>query len=173
MVHKIDSYKCKYSLYTVWYLSCKISSTVSTLQWCRNERDGVSNHRLPVCLLNRLFWCRWKKILKLRATGLCEGNQPVIDGFPSERASNAENVSIWWPHHDLAYGYVHRKKIHTPLHNEIMTWNIFPHYLPFVRGIEWLFSLTKGEWYVAFFLVVELRRHDATLTSLYYSVTSL
>ena len=25
---------------------------------------------------------------------------PVTHGFPSQRASNAENVSIWWRHHD-------------------------------------------------------------------------
>ena len=25
---------------------------------------------------------------------------PVTGGFPSQRASNAENVSIWWHHHD-------------------------------------------------------------------------
>ena len=36
---------------------------------------------------------------KLRATGLCEVNPPVTGGFPSHRASNAENVSIWWRHH--------------------------------------------------------------------------
>ena len=29
------------------------------------------------------------------------GNPPVIGGFPSQRASNAENVSIWWWHHDF------------------------------------------------------------------------
>ena len=33
--------------------------------------------------------------------GLCEGNPPVTGGFPSQRASNAENVSIWWRHHVL------------------------------------------------------------------------
>ena len=27
------------------------------------------------------------------------GNLPVTGGFPSQRASNAENVSIWWRHH--------------------------------------------------------------------------
>ena len=27
------------------------------------------------------------------------GNLPVTSGFPSERAWNAENVSIWWHHH--------------------------------------------------------------------------
>ena len=31
--------------------------------------------------------------------GFCEGNPPVTGGFPSQRASNAENVSIWWCHH--------------------------------------------------------------------------
>ena len=31
---------------------------------------------------------------KLRNTGLCEGDPSVTDGFPSQRASNAENVSI-------------------------------------------------------------------------------
>ena len=36
---------------------------------------------------------------KLRVTGLCEGNSPVIGECPAQRASNAENVSIWWRHH--------------------------------------------------------------------------
>ena len=41
----------------------------------------------------------WKKTSKLRVTGLCAGNSPVTDEFPTQRASNAENVSIWWRHH--------------------------------------------------------------------------
>ena len=32
-------------------------------------------------------------------TGLCEGNSPVTGEFPSQRASNADNVSHWWRHH--------------------------------------------------------------------------
>ena len=40
------------------------------------------------------------KTLKHRVTGLCEGNLPVISGLPSQRTNNAENVSIWWCHHD-------------------------------------------------------------------------
>ena len=35
-----------------------------------------------------------KKTSKLRDTGLCETGE-----FPARRASNAENVSIWWSHH--------------------------------------------------------------------------
>ena len=41
-----------------------------------------------------------KKTSKLRVTGLCAGNSPVAGEFPAQRASNAENVSIWWRHHD-------------------------------------------------------------------------
>ena len=36
-----------------------------------------------------------KEISKLRFTGLCEGNPLVTGGFPSQRTSNAENISIW------------------------------------------------------------------------------
>ena len=35
-----------------------------------------------------------KKALKLRVTGLCEGNSPVAVEFPTQNASNEENVSI-------------------------------------------------------------------------------
>ena len=47
---------------------------VITLQWRNNERDGVSNHQPHDCLPNGLF--------------------------PTQMASNAENVSIWWRLHD-------------------------------------------------------------------------
>ena len=52
------------------------------------------------CLLNHLFRRRSKKTAKLRVTGLYEGNWPVTHlWIPAHRASNAENVSIWWRHH--------------------------------------------------------------------------
>ena len=62
----------------------------SSLQWCHNEHDGVSNHQPHDCLLHRLFRQRWKKTSKLRVTGLCEGNSPVTGEFPAERASNVK-----------------------------------------------------------------------------------
>ena len=65
---------------------------------------SVSNHRHLDCLLNRFFRRRSKKTSKLRVTGLGEGNSPVTAGFPSQRSSNAENVSIWWRHHSLPKG---------------------------------------------------------------------
>ena len=69
------------------------------LQWRHNEHDVVSNHQRHDCLLNHLFRRRSKKTSKLRVTGLCDGNSPVTGEFPAQRASNAENVSIWWRHH--------------------------------------------------------------------------
>ena len=32
---------------------------------------------------------------------LCVGNSPGTGEFPAQMASNAENVSIWWRHHDI------------------------------------------------------------------------
>ena len=71
-----------------------------SLQWRHNEFDGVLNHQRLDCLLNRLFRRRSKKTSKLRVTGLCEGNSPVTGEFPAQRASNAENASHWWRHHE-------------------------------------------------------------------------
>ena len=71
-----------------------------TLQWRHNGRDSVSNHQPHDCLLNRLFGRISKKTPKLRVTGLCAGNSPWTGEFPAQMASNAENVSIWWRHHE-------------------------------------------------------------------------
>ena len=61
---------------------------------------GLSYHQPHDCLLNRLYRRRSKKTSKLRVTGLCTGNSPVTGEFPTQMASNAENVSIWWRQHD-------------------------------------------------------------------------
>ena len=71
-----------------------------TLQWRHNGHDTVSNHQPRHCLLNRLFGYRSKKTSKLHVTGLCVGNSPETGEFPAQMANNAENVSIWWRHHD-------------------------------------------------------------------------
>ena len=52
---------------------------------------------------------RSKKTSKLRVTGLCEGNSPVTSEFPAQRASNTENVSIWWCHHAVFSLWTSRK----------------------------------------------------------------
>ena len=84
-----------------WKLIYITKRTVSTLQWRHNECDSVSNHQPQDCLFNCLFRRRSKKTSKLRAIGLCAGNSLVTDEFHAQRASNAENVSIWWRHHDF------------------------------------------------------------------------
>ena len=74
-------------------------SGVRPLLWPHYEHDVVSNCQPHDCLLKCLFRRRSKETSKLRLTGLCEGNSPGTGEFPAQRASNAENVSIWWRHH--------------------------------------------------------------------------
>ena len=76
-----------------------IHISLISLQWRHNDHDGGSNNQPQGCLLNRLFRCRSKKTSKLRVTGHYVGNSPVTGEFPAQRASNAEDVSIWWCHH--------------------------------------------------------------------------
>ena len=74
-----------------------------TSQWRHHERDGVSNYLRLQCLLNCRFRCRSKKTTKLRVTGLCLGDSPGTGEFPTQKVSKAENVSIWWRHHELVH----------------------------------------------------------------------
>ena len=82
-------------------VEAKYGTSFLTLQWRHNERDDVSNHQPHDCLFNHLLRCRSKKTSKLRVAGLCAGKSPVTGEFPAQRASNAENVSIWWRHHEF------------------------------------------------------------------------
>ena len=79
----------KYSFVCTGYLCFH-----NTLQWPQNERDGVSIHRRIVGLLNHLLSRRSKKTSKLRVTGLCEGNSPVIGEF-AERGNVHWMTSSW------------------------------------------------------------------------------
>ena len=76
---------------TLWQI---VSSFNTTLTHYHQPQD---------CLLKRLFGRTSKKTSKLRVTGLCEGNSPMTGELLAQRASNAENVSIWWHHHRLGY----------------------------------------------------------------------
>ena len=92
------------------------------LQWRHNGRDGVSNHQPHDCWLNRLFGRRSKKTSKLRVTGLCVGNSPVTGEFPTQRASNAENVSIWWRHHVLLIFHIATLPFEMHSHHECVVY---------------------------------------------------
>ena len=78
----------------VWAHRPTSSEMQMSLLWRHNGCDGVSNHQPHDCLLSWLFGRRSKKTSKLRVTGLCAGNSPVTGEFPTQMASNAENVSI-------------------------------------------------------------------------------
>ena len=91
-------------------VSCCITFSIRTLAYkvtCllgmgsifQANRTAILYHQPCDCLLNRLLRRRWKKTSKLRVTGLYEGNSLVTEEFSAQRASNAENVSIWWRHH--------------------------------------------------------------------------
>ena len=69
------------------------------LQWRHNGHGSVSNHQPHDCLPSLLYRRRSKKALKLRVTGICAGNSPGTGKFPAQRASYAENFSIWRRHH--------------------------------------------------------------------------
>ena len=51
-------------------------NTMFSLHWRHNDHHNVSNHQPHGCF-----------------------TQSFIREFPAQRASNAENVSIWWRHH--------------------------------------------------------------------------
>ena len=139
---------------------------VRSLQWRHNERDGVSNPQSHDCLLNGLFRHRSKKTWKLRVTGLCAGNSLVTGEFPAQKASSAENVSIWWRHHvtqhDMKMYFLTSEwnifgcliwdfcnvRDTFPLQNDVIKWKQFPRYWLFVRGIHRspVNSPHKGQW---------------------------
>ena len=70
--------------------------SIRSLQWHHNGCNGISNHQSQDCFLNHSFRHKSKKTSNLRVTGLCAGNSPVTGEFPPKKASNAENVFIWW-----------------------------------------------------------------------------
>ena len=53
------------------------------------------NHQPHDWLVDRLFKVQIKENIKLRVTGICA----MTGEFPAQRASNAENVFIWWRNH--------------------------------------------------------------------------
>ena len=71
------------------------------LQWNMNQSTNIFVKEIGIenVVCARLFRRRSKKTSKFCVTGHSPGNLTVSDEFPSEMASNAENVSICWRHH--------------------------------------------------------------------------
>ena len=49
---------------------------------------------------------------------LCEGNSPVTGELPAQMANNAENVSIWWHHHEISLQFPFKCNDHVPQFRE-------------------------------------------------------
>ena len=125
-----------------WLTYFKRWSLPCTLQWRHTERDGVSYHQYHDCLLYSLFKAHIKETAKLRVTGPCEGNSPVTGEFPAQRASNAENVSIWWRHHDIRYQEFGSKPSRGAVFSENLTYVFFFRFTGF-----WGFCDTLMDWW--------------------------
>ena len=84
-----------------WVIVKIIRNTYSliALQWHHNEHDDVSNHQPHRCLLKRLFKAQIKENIKAPRHWPLWGEFTSGRWIPTQRASNAENVPIWWRHH--------------------------------------------------------------------------
>ena len=105
------------------------------------------------------------QIKHLRVTGLCAGKSPGIGEFPTQMASNAENISISWRHHVVGFQtsmaattelcvtvaipmMPHLCRCTKYCHDDVHKWKHFPRSWPFVRGIHRspVNSQHKGQW---------------------------
>ena len=82
-----------------------------------------------------------KENIKAPRYGLCVVNSPVTGEFPTHKASYAENVSIWWRHHDTSLFYwllrlyeLPWKGTHPPLGRE--DWMFLPVQWSFCRRLD-------------------------------------
>ena len=76
-----------------WAHGARVDTNVAiitmTSKWARRRLKSPSSRLFPQPFIQAQI----KEML--RVTGLCERNSPVNGEFPTQRASNAENVSIW------------------------------------------------------------------------------
>ena len=80
----------------------RITSHYNDVKWARwRLKSPVSS-----LFAQLLVQARIRENIKAPCHWLCAGNSPVIGEFPAQKASNAENVSIWWRHHEQFYNCV-------------------------------------------------------------------
>ena len=100
------------------------------------RRDGVSNHQPHDCFLNRFVRHTWKKISKLRVTGLCEGNSPVTGEFPAQRVSNAQ----MFPFDDVIMRFLMIDTTSTNVHASKICFRAFASGMKQLHGFYWVNS---------------------------------
>ena len=125
-----------------------------SLHWRHYDYDSVSNHQPHGCLLNRLLRPRSKKTSKLPVTGPLCGEFTGTGEFPAQRASYAENVSIWWRHHGAGNSPVAGEfpaqrpvaRSFDVFFDDVIKWKHFPRNWPFVRGIHHVGPMNLAIW---------------------------
>ena len=97
---------------------------------------------------------RPNKSPKLRVTGLSEGNSPVTGEFHAQRASNAENVSIWWRHHAKFHLKWQIRVFYKP--NPVQTMQTFDTSRALSLRPSWCSQSAKliGNWLVSWYYVI-------------------
>ena len=92
----------------LWECERPMAHTLYVITWERLHYNYVIMSTLVSQITSPTIVCstvysrrRPKKTPKHCVTGLCAGNSPVTGKLPAQRASNAENVSIWWRHHGI------------------------------------------------------------------------
>ena len=98
----IDLSLCFFFAISVCLKRAASQRETTPIQWRHYERDGVSNEQPHDCLLKHLF----RHLIKenIEDPRHCPLWGEFTGEFPAQRASNAENVSIWWRHHALECG---------------------------------------------------------------------
>ena len=117
-------YHQRFSVAFTWEKSCKIfpihlsynflalitrgSMVVSAVQSPPNQKESTNDVIMGAMafqitsLTFGYLTVYSKKTSKLCVIGLCAGNSPMTVDYPAQMVSKAENVSIWWRHHDVA-----------------------------------------------------------------------
>ena len=106
--------------------TCKILGCFTPVHWPHD------------CLFKTMFRQTSKQHQSPALLALCEGNPPVTGGFPSQRASNAESISISWSHFNQEWS-----PIRIPPHDWLQMICVRPVALWLLTTGQWVVSLTS------------------------------
>ena len=95
-------YLCAYPEVNGYLLLCWCRLYVIVKPWSQD----ASSHRQLNRLFNSLFRVIRKKHESPALLAICKGNSPITGVFPSQRARNAESVSMSWRHNGLLFSGV-------------------------------------------------------------------
>ena len=82
------------SIYKIFFRIYLLNKLDGHSALASNNHHGLLNYRSIECLCNSLFRLTTKKHQRSALLSLYKGNPPVAGGFPAQRDSNAENVSV-------------------------------------------------------------------------------